>query len=121
MRLIDADLLEVEIRSLAEKHHDSGDIEFTNGVQKTLTRVRHMPTAERKRETTLVDIFVRDKSDGSIHRVGSNSHDSLSVRDGLVSYYNLQNGEGSGEDSDYTFVDSDWGEIEGREGDYDQT
>lgn len=61
----------------------------------------------------LTDIYVRDKSDGSIHRVGDDYHDSLAVENGVVSYYNLQNGEGTGEHGDYEFVDSMWGEMDG--------
>lgn len=62
----------------------------------------------------LTDIFVRDKFDGRIHRVGDDQHDSLLVRDGVVSYYNLQNGCGTLEDGtgEYEFVNSDCGEME---------
>lgn len=60
----------------------------------------------------LTDIFVRDKTDGSVHRVGSDRHDSIDVRDGVVHYYNLQNGEGTGECGDYEFVDSEYGAID---------
>lgn len=61
----------------------------------------------------LTDIFVRDKLDGIIHRVGADPHDSLYVKDRTVFYFNLQNGcgtmpNGSGE---YEFVDSDCGSI----------
>ena len=62
----------------------------------------------------LTDIFVRDKFDGRVHRVGDNQHDSLLVRDGVVRYYNLQNGCGTLEDGsgEYEFVASYCGEME---------
>lgn len=72
----------------------------------------------------LTDIYVRDKQDGKIHKVGDNHHDSMWVsKDGVVHYQNLQNGDGcSGDgknnnDDGYEFVPSDCGEvsIEGNE------
>lgn len=61
----------------------------------------------------LTDIYVRDKFDGSVHRVGDSKHDSLCVRGGVVEYYNIQNGCGTLPDGagTYEFVDSDCGEI----------
>ena len=53
------------------------------------------------------ELFIRDKTTGAVHRVGDNNHDCLHVEDGVVRYYNLQNGEGSGPNGDYEFVDSD--------------
>ena len=43
----------------------------------------------------LMNIWVRDKSDGHIHQVGTDVHDSLGLMDGKVEYYNLQNGDGT--------------------------
>jgi hypothetical protein len=40
-------------------------------------------------------IKVKDNETGYEHIIGTNSHDMLCVEDGLISYYNLQNGEGS--------------------------
>lgn len=51
----------------------------------------------------LTNLYVKDRVDGQIHRVGESTHDSLYVRNGVVGYYNLQNGEGSL--GDYSFVD----------------
>ncbi|MEK3890219.1 YopX family protein [Bacillus sp. FSL K6-3431] len=47
---------------------------------------------------------VFDRCHKSMHIVGTDSHDNLSCFDGVVQYYNLQNGEGSGEHGDYTLM-----------------
>ena len=39
-------------------------------------------------------LFVLDKSDGRIHRIGDERHDSLCVMDGEIHYHNMQNGDG---------------------------
>lgn len=58
-------------------------------------------------------IKVRDKAIGSVHIVGSNSHDSLFVNEHFISYYNLQNGCGSrGDDAygyEFVFEQNQWG------------
>lgn len=42
-----------------------------------------------------VDLFIKDRYSGRIHRIGEDRHDSLYVdREGTVHYYNLQNGDG---------------------------
>ena len=44
---------------------------------------------------SLIDIYVRDKYTGRIHRVGDDVHDSLWVdRNGTLLYHNMQNGDG---------------------------
>jgi len=43
---------------------------------------------------TLSRLFVLDKSDGRIHRIGDERHDSLCVMDGEIHYHNMQNGDG---------------------------
>lgn len=60
-----------------------------------------------KENPKFIQIEVYDKATKSAHVVGTDPHDSLYVRDGVVHYYNLQNGEGSGEDGDYIFVDKE--------------
>ncbi len=52
----------------------------------------------------LMNIWVKDKSSGKVHQVGTDVHDSLEVIDGVIIYRNLQNGEISG--GDYEFVDA---------------
>lgn len=56
-------------------------------------------------------IKVRDNgSNGAVHMVGTDSHDVLEVDEsGGIHYYNLQNGEGTGQNSDYSFVTHDNG------------
>lgn len=66
----------------------------------------------------LTDLYVLDKHNGQIHRVGDNCHDSIWVDDGgIVHYQNLQNGDGcSGnghsDGAGYEFVASDCGEVQ---------
>ena len=42
----------------------------------------------------LTNLYVLDKYFNEIHRIGADTHDSLSIRDGKLFYYNLQNGDG---------------------------
>lgn len=43
----------------------------------------------------MIDLYIRDKYNGHIHKIGDNPHDCLMVDDdGTVHYYNLQNGDG---------------------------
>ena len=57
---------------------------------------------------SLTDIYIRDKENGMVRRVGDNQHDMLTINDeGQLCYYNLQNGDGcrTGEPSGgYEFV-----------------
>lgn len=48
-------------------------------------------------------IKVKDNDTGHEHIVGTNSHDTLLINDGKITYYNLQNGEGS-EYGTYSFL-----------------
>jgi len=68
----------------------------------------------------LCDFYVRDKSNGYIHKVGEDRHDSIWVdSEGTLHYQNLQNGDGCSYNSanddlqGYEFVPSDCGVIEG--------
>lgn len=56
-----------------------------------------------------MSMLIKDLSNGSIREYGSDCHDSLEISwDGkTLSYYNLQNGEGSGEFGNYRFVMED--------------
>lgn len=58
-------------------------------------------------------IRVRDKAHDEVHIVGSNSHDSLTVRSDCIEYYNLQNGCGThGRDEygyEFVFEPNQWG------------
>lgn len=40
-------------------------------------------------------IFVKDTETGKVHQVGTDRHDSLTLIDGGLHYYNLQCGEGT--------------------------
>lgn len=53
----------------------------------------------------LMNLWVKDNYDGSIHQIGTDSHDSLEFWDGKVVYVNLQNGTGT-LSGDYTFVET---------------
>ena len=44
---------------------------------------------------SLTNLYIRDKYHGTIHRIGDNPHDCLTVdENGTVHYHNLQNGDG---------------------------
>lgn len=43
----------------------------------------------------LINLWVRDKSNGHIHQIGTDVHDSIEYMCGQVHYYNLQNGCGT--------------------------
>ena len=47
---------------------------------------------------------VFDKDYRKMHIVGKDGHDSLTCWDGKIQYYNLQNGEGSGEHGSYILM-----------------
>lgn len=68
---------------------------------------------------SLIDLYIRDKANGRIHRIGEDKHDGLWVdSNGTVHYQNLQNGDGCNANSrkdpyaGYEFVPSDFGEME---------
>lgn len=43
----------------------------------------------------MIDLWIRDKYNGHIHKIGDDPHDCLMVdEEGTVSYHNLQNGDG---------------------------
>ena len=76
---------------------------------------------EEEKYYNTIDIFVRDKITGIIHKVGEDGHDSLWVdSDGTVHFHNLQNGDGCGANSiiqdkescGYEFCPSDYGRID---------
>ena len=52
----------------------------------------------------LMNIWVRDKTNGHIHQVGTDVHDSLELFGDKIEYYNLQNGCGTLSGDDYEFV-----------------
>lgn len=42
-----------------------------------------------------IDLYVRDKYSGTIHRIGDDPHDHLTINEqGQLCYFNLQNGDG---------------------------
>lgn len=69
--------------------------------------------------TSNCDVWVRDRNFNTIHRVGSDQHDSFYVdSEGTLHYYNLQCGEGCDsqslldEDACYEFCPMLYGEID---------
>ncbi len=59
----------------------------------------------KKPENELIELKVKDKTNGLIHVIGEDEHDCLLVENGKVKYYNLQNSESSEDYSDYEFVE----------------
>lgn len=44
---------------------------------------------------SLIDLYIMDKTNGKIHRIGDNCHDMIMIgTDGKLHYHNLQNGDG---------------------------
>lgn len=43
----------------------------------------------------LINLWVKDKSNGHIHQVGTDVHDSIIFLDGQPCYHNMQNGCGT--------------------------
>lgn len=81
--------------------------------------------AKEPSRNTLCDLYVIDKSNNRIHRIGEDTHDSLIVYpDGGVMYYNLQNGDGGGEDNDqragYCILRTQEGTLSGENGIHDK-
>lgn len=80
---------------------------------------------EKEKRNTLCDLYVIDKRNNRIHRIGEDIHDSLIVYpDGGVMYYNLQNGDGGGEDNDqragYCILQTQEGALSGEYGIHDK-
>ena len=49
----------------------------------------------------LINLWVRDKGNGTVHQVGTDVHDSIIFLDGQPCYYNLQNGCGTPEEYEW--------------------
>lgn len=120
-------VLQAEIEQLRNEHikiQYNGE-ELT--VQQLCARLRlaecRAVTAEHDKASLLqdkrsIDLYIRDKDSGRIHRVGDECHDALWVDvDGTVHYSNLQNGDGCADHSQidpnagYEFMTSDFGEL----------
>ena len=74
---------------------------------------------DREKHGYLIDLWVRDKANGEIHRLGDDQHDGIWVSyDGTVHFSNLQNGDGCGAHSltdelaGYEFCPSDYGRVD---------
>jgi len=52
-----------------------------------------------------LNLYIKDRTDGSVRRYGEDRHDALYVRNGVLEYENLQNGDGS--PSGYCFCNED--------------
>ena len=51
-----------------------------------------------------IGLIVKDKTTGDCHVYGTDTHDSLYINNaGNICYYNLENGEGSGEDDEHGY------------------
>lgn len=58
---------------------------------------------EGRRNEMLINLWVKDKRDGHIHQVGTDVHDSIVFLGGEPRYYNMQNGDGTGEGDEYGY------------------
>lgn len=64
-----------------------------------------------------IDLYIKDRSSGQIHRIGDDPHDSLYVdHNGSVHYFNIHCGDGAGpysmmdKKAGFEFIESDCGE-----------
>lgn len=65
-----------------------------------------------------LDLFIKDRYSGRIHRIGEDRHDSMYVdNEGTVHYYNLQNGDGcpgyksaEAKTNKEAYPETDWGD-----------
>ena len=78
---------------------------------------------QMQRKTTMCDLYVKDKTTGRVHKIGTDRYDSMWVNKGVVHYQNLKNGDGCGGDGDderngYVFMPSDCGELEQEDEEY---
>lgn len=70
---------------------------------------------------SFINLYIRDKYSGTIHRIGDDPHDCLSVdEEGTIHYHNLQCGDGcigyksvNRETLADKYPDTDWGERSG--------
>ena len=92
---------------LAEEHRASEEEleqEIKKQIERSKARKRHCNT--NVMPYCFPMIWVKDKCTGYEHLYGTDSHDSLYIdHNGNLQYYNLQNGEGTGEGGGYEFVD----------------
>jgi hypothetical protein len=63
-----------------------------------------------------IDLYIKDRRSGQIHRIGDDPHDSLYVdHNGSVHYFNMQCGDGAGpysqlsKDDGFEFIQSECG------------
>ncbi len=43
---------------------------------------------------SLIDLYIKDRQTGDIHRIGDDRHDMIHIDKGQLHYRNLQNGDG---------------------------
>ena len=89
MRLIDADQL-VYALCLYDEEQDDYQRGW-NAAIIAIAKTAQTVDAERNR---LCDMFVLDKENGNIHRIGEGMHDAIWVVEDALHYRNLQNGDG---------------------------
>lgn len=105
---------------LGELLSDSSDVEE---IQDTLEMSEELKAREKAYQehcnTNVMPkwfpmLWLRDTTDGTEHLYGTDVHDSLYLdHEGNLQYHNMQNGEGTGRDGDYEFVDHSDREGEG--------
>ena len=54
-----------------------------------------------------IELYIKDLTDGTVRKYGTDCHDALFIRDGVIEYENFQNGDGS--PSGYCFCYEDGG------------
>lgn len=64
-----------------------------------------MYSALNRKGSNMVRLWIKDLTDGKVHEYGTDRHDALIVRDGVLEYINMQNGDGS--PAGYCFCNED--------------
>ena len=86
--------LEKEYKESKYAPYDDFYIGYTCALKDAIKIVRKHLNEEYRG----LDLYLKDNgANGSIHKYGTNPHDSLILKeDGSIEYYNLQNGTGTG-------------------------
>jgi hypothetical protein len=87
---------------------------FDDSISKNVKQIeqakidRSIHTERLERPFKFPLLWIRDKGSGRVHLYGMDTHDTLIIDDnGNLAYYNLQNGDGTGEGGGYEFVNHD--------------
>ena len=78
--------------------HDEDGCDYEQGQYIGMLEAIGIVEKHLNEEYQGLDLYLKDNgANGSVHKYGTNPHDSLILKeDGSIEYYNLQNGTGTG-------------------------